>query len=159
GAFPEARSGAPSASNIPPFAVTGNIAANHDQLLGLEFAWVAGPLYVQSEYIAVPVDQTAGPRLIFDATYINVSYFLAGENRTYNKLFGIIDRVYPFENFFRVRSGDGPICNGKGAWEIAARYSYIDLDDANIQGGTMHDFTVGLNWYLNANTRVKWELI
>lgn len=157
--FPEARSGAPLGNNIPPFVSTGNINADHDQLLGLEFAWVAGPLFIQSEYIGVPVAQTNGPDLYFDAAYINVSYFLTGENRTYNKLFGIIDRVFPFEDFFRVRGSDGCICSGKGAWEIAARYSFIDLNDANIQGGRLHDFTIGLNWYLNPYTRVKWEVI
>ena len=158
-AFPEARSGVPAANNIPPFVNTGPINANHDQLIGLEFAWVAGPLYIQSEYIGVPVSQVGGPDLYFDAAYVNVSYFLTGENRTYNKLFGIIDRVFPFEDFFRVRGSDGSLCTGKGAWEIAARYSFIDLNDANIQGGTLHDFTIGLNWYLNPYTRVKWELI
>lgn len=101
---------------------TGNIAADHDQLIGLEFAWVEGPLFIQSEYMAVPVDQIGGPCLIFDAAYVNVSYFLTGENRTYNKQFGIIDRVFPFEDFFRVRTGGGSISTGKGAWEIAARY-------------------------------------
>lgn len=157
--FPEARSGAPSASNIPPFVSTGSIAADHDQLFGAEFAWIHGPLYVQSEYIAVPVAQTGGPDLYFDAAYVNVSYFLTGEHRTYNKQSGIMDRVFPFENFFRVRTEEGSVCTGSGAWEIAARYSFIDLEDANIRGGRLYDFTIGLNWYLNPFTRVKWELI
>lgn len=158
-AFPEAKSGAPALNSIPPFASTGIIHADHQQLFGAEFAWVAGPLFIQSEYIGVPVSQVNGPGLFFDAAYVNVSYFLTGEHRTYNKLFGIIDRVFPFEDFFRVRDGDGCICQGWGAWEIAARYSFIDLTDANIQGGTLHDFTIGLNWYLNPYTRVKWEVI
>ena len=130
-----------------------------DERSGIQFAWVAGPLFIQSEYCAVSVDQVGGSQLFFDSAYVNVSYFLTGEHRTYNKLFGMIDRVFPHENFFRVRTADGGIGRGKGAWEIAGRYSFIDLNDANIQGGTLHDFTLGLNWYLNAFTRVKWELI
>jgi len=156
---PEVRAGAPAATNIPNFVNTGNITADHNQLFGVEWALVYGPLYIQSEYIAVPVDQRNGPNLFFDAAYINVSYFVTGESRTYNKLFGIMDRVFPFENFFRVRTEEGSIANGKGAWEIAARYSFIDLDDANIRGGRLHDYTIGLNWYLNAYTRMKWEYI
>lgn len=155
-AAPEARTGA---TNLPIFVDTGNLRAEHNQLFGAEWAFIYGGLYIQSEYIAVPVNQVAGPNLFFDAAYVNVSYFLTGESRTYNKLFGIIDRVFPFENFFRVRGQDGSVATGWGAWEIAVRASYIDLTDANIRGGRLHDYTVGLNWYLNAYTRVKWELI
>lgn len=158
-AFPEARSGVPSAASLPTFVNTGNIKVDHSQLFGAEFAWVAGPFYVQSEYIAAPIDQAAGPNLFFDAAYVNVSFFLTGENRTYNKQFGSIDRVHPFEDFFRVRTGGGSIVTGKGAWEVATRYSVINLNDANIQGGNLRDITFGLNWYLNAYTRVKWEII
>jgi phosphate-selective porin OprO and OprP len=156
---PEARPGSPGPTNVPNFVNTGAIAADHNQLVGLEYALVYGPLYIQTEYIAAPVDQLGAPDLYFDGAYINVSYFLTGENRTYNKLFGILDRVFPDENFFRVRDESGFVVNGKGAWEIAARYSTIDLTDENIQGGRMHNYTIGLNWYLNAYTRVKWELI
>jgi phosphate-selective porin OprO/OprP len=145
--------------NVPLFVDTGMILADNYELLGAEWALVYGPLYIQSEYIAVPVNQLTGPDLYFDAAYVNVSYFLTGENRTYNKLRGIIDRVFPFENFFRVRADDDCVVTGTGAWEIAARYSYIDLDDANIQGGRLHNYTIGLNWYLNAFARIKWELI
>jgi phosphate-selective porin OprO/OprP len=107
----------------------------------------------------VPVQQTAGPDLDFHGGYAYVSYFLTGEHRPYIKDQGIHGRVIPFENFFRVRSCDGPIVTGKGAWEIAARVSYIDLTDENIVGGVEKNGTLGLNWYLNPYTRVKWEYI
>ena len=157
-AFPEARPGTPG-PEFPPFVDTGLIRADHNQLFGVEWAFVYGGLYIQSEYIAAPVNQVAGPDLYFDGAYLNISYFLTGESRTYNKLFGIIDRVFPFEDFFLVRTEGGGIASGWGAWEIAARASFIDLDDANIQGGRLHDYTLALNWYLNAYTRIKWEVI
>jgi len=48
---------------------------------------------------------------------------------------------------------------GKGAWEIAARFSNIDLTDAAIDGGDMDIMSLGVNWWLtptflvNANYR------
>ncbi|MFO0904520.1 MAG: porin [Pirellulales bacterium] len=159
GSFPEARAGNPLPPGIPLFVNTGIIANNDHQLFGLETALVYGPLYIQSEFMATSVNQIGGPDLFFHGAYVNASYFLTGEHRTYNKLFGIIDRVFPTENFFRVRTEDGAICNGKGAWEVAARYSYVDLTDANIQGGTLRNVTLGLTWHLTAFTRVKWEVI
>ena len=41
-----------------------------------------------------------------------------------------------------------------GAWEIAGRFSYLDLNDKAIQGGTITDYTAGLNWYLNPYTKL-----
>ncbi len=156
--FPEAQAGAPN-GNIPPFVSTGNIAAENQQLLDVEYAWIRGPLSFQTEFVVVPVAQIGGPDLTFHAGYAYVSYFLTGESRPYDKKLGIFDRVIPFENFFRVRTEEGTIANGRGAWEVAARWSYIDLTDENIEGGVLHDITLGLNWYLNPYTRVKWEYI
>jgi phosphate-selective porin OprO and OprP len=156
--FPEARQGTPSTPGIPPFVDTGVINALNDQRAGAEFAFVYGPLYLQAEYIAAWVDQINGPPLFFQSAYGFVSYFLTGENRTYNKRLGTIDRVYPYENFFRVRTDEGT-ATGWGAWEVAARWSYIDLTSQNIQGGRLNDATVSLNWHLNPYTRVKWEYI
>lgn len=157
--FPEARAGTPNpTSGIPPFVDTGIIDANSDQRLGWEFAMVHGPLYLQSEYMCMWVDQIGGQPLFFQGVYAFASFFLTGENRTYDKERATIDRVYPYENFFRVRTNDG-IATGLGAWEIGARWSYIDLTSQNIQGGRLNNFTFALNWHLNPYTRVHWEYV
>jgi phosphate-selective porin OprO and OprP len=155
--FPEARTGTEQVG-IPAFVDTGTIDARNDQRFGVEAAFVHGPLYIQGEYVGTWVDQIGGEPLVFHGAYGFVSYFLTGEHRTYNKQAGTLDRVYPFENFFRVRTDDG-IEEGCGAWEIAARWSYIDLDSQNIRGGTLSDLTLSLNWHLNPYTRVRWEYI
>ncbi|MEQ9446314.1 MAG: porin, partial [Rhodospirillaceae bacterium] len=44
---------------------------------------------------------------------------------------------------------------GGGAVEIAFRYDFADLTDSNILGGEMDRYTLGVNWYLNGNTRIS----
>ena len=41
-----------------------------------------------------------------------------------------------------------------GAWEIAARTSWLDLSDGQIRGGRMVIFTGGVNWYWNRYIRI-----
>jgi phosphate-selective porin OprO/OprP len=41
---------------------------------------------------------------------------------------------------------------GAGAWEIAARYSRLDLEEAG-QAPALSDITAGVSWYLNPNFR------
>ncbi|MFM8220119.1 MAG: porin, partial [Planctomycetaceae bacterium] len=48
---------------------------------------------------------------------------------------------------------------GWGAWEVAGRWSYIDLNSRDIQGGRLNDATLGLNWYLTANAKVQFNYI
>ena len=44
-----------------------------------------------------------------------------------------------------------------GAWEMKARWSYLDLDPLN--KGQYNDFTFGFNWYWTDRTRVMFDWI
>lgn len=139
---------------IPTFVNTGTFASRDNNLVQVEASTVLGPLSIQGEYYAVFVNQTAAPAAYLHGAYVFVSYFLTGENRVYNRNQGIYDMVTPFANFFRLRTADREVATGPGAWEIAARFSTINLTDRNLQGGTLNDFTLGVNWYLNSQMRV-----
>lgn len=138
----------------------GNVGDIH--LFNPEIAFMYGPFSVQSEFMGASYvrDQGVGDAF-FPATYVQVSYFLTGENRGYDRADGAFDRVKPFENFFRVRAADGNVYTGKGAWELAYRYSFLDLDHASaaVFGGYASDHTFGVNWYLNPYTRLMFNYI
>ena len=160
--------GPPSPSNYmngmpgpfaPIFVDTGNIPARNFQLFDPEFALIMGPLSLQSEYAFAFVEQIGGPPLFFNGYMAQLSWFLTGEHRPYDRKQGIHTRMQPFEDFFRVRTRSQGVQTGLGAWEIAARFSNIVLNDHNIRGNNLTDFTVGLNWYLNPYTRWKFNYI
>lgn len=138
---------------------TTALLADNYQLFNAEVAYVYGPFSVQSEYTAAVVDHGGGASSEFDGMYIQASYFLTGEHRPYGRSDGTFGRVKPFENFFCVRDGDGDVQMGKGAWEVAYRYSCLDLNDGPIVGGRVSDHTVGLSWYLNPYTKVMWNYV
>jgi phosphate-selective porin OprO/OprP len=102
---------------------------DNSQVFGGETALVCGPLSLQSEAFVMSVNRTSGATNSFYGCYAYASYFLTGESRPYNRKMGTFDRVRPFENFFRVRTADGDVKTGRGAWELAYRISYIDMLD------------------------------
>ncbi len=133
---------------VPFFVATGPLRVNTYHVFGAELLWVHGPLSVQSETMLNVVNQVGDrPTGLLAGTYGQVGYFLTGEHRPYDRKSGAIDRVIPFHNM--KFCGDNENGSGWGAWEVAARFSYLDLNDENIRGGTLTDFTVGVNWYLN----------
>jgi len=144
----------PEAHLAPQFVDTMNIPARNRNLVGVEAALVYDSLSVQGEYVHAFVDgkASADPDPQFSGFYAFASYFLTGEHRPYSTSSATFGRVRPKHNFL---DGKG----GLGAWEVAARYSYIDLNDEGIRGGELGDFTLGLNWYLNPNYRVMFNYI
>lgn len=132
------------------FVDTGTFLENVDNRVGLEGAVVYGPLSLQGEFIQAWADRPDGysrPAYFYGA-YGYISYFLTGENRRYSKTSGAFSGVRP-KNNFSLKKGTW------GAWEVAARYSHLDLDQKRqeITGGILNDVTLGLNWYLTPNLR------
>ena len=141
----------PEAHLTNRFVDTGRFPAESLDLVGVEAAVVVGPASFQSEYIYNSVHQPNGGDASFGSFYLQGSYFLTGERRPYRASGGHFNRVKPLHNL-----GDQ---NGWGAWEIALRYSQLDLNDQLINGGELRDVTLGLNWYLNPTTRLMWNYV
>ena len=128
------------------FVDTGDFATDGVHLYGLEVAAVRGSTTLQSELILSHVDTVSGGSGQFWGGYIQANHFLTGEVRPYVLVQGLFGRVIP-KHYFDWRGG------GWGAWEIAARYSYLDLNDGDVRGGILSDLTLGLNWHLRPHIR------
>ena len=149
----------PGPNNGTPFFVqTGPLHVKNFNVAGTELLWVNGPCSLQSEAMVNFVEQFDAPNAVLPGVYAQVGYFLTGEHRPYDRVAGAVDRIQPFTNFFSVDTSEGR-CTGLGAWEVAARFSYLNLDDENIRGGTLTDFTAGINWYWNAYTKMVFNYI
>ena len=138
------------------------MSADSVQTYGPELLAIEGPLAVQAEatFTAVqnarllyvnPGRNIGNP--MFWGTYGEVSYILTGEHRGYDKRLGTYDRIKVKNN--AGWSPNGPC--GWGAWQVAYRYSYLDLNDTGIQGGVLQQHTFGLNWYLNDNAKIQFN--
>jgi phosphate-selective porin OprO and OprP len=147
---------------------TGNIIADDVQSVNGELLFYLGPFWIQSETCVAHTDNAVFPAtstgtrrgdLNYYGSYVQVGYFLTGDNRGYDKRMGKYDRVRPLENFFLVRDENGHIQYGLGAWELVYRYSYVNLNDDMIQGGIYGEHTVGLNWYWNSNIKFQFNYI
>lgn len=117
---------------------------------GADLGFAAGPLWLQAEYIEQMYDNSVS-RMNFSAMSFAASYMLTGEDRPYDKKSHNLGRVMPAHNY-----GDG---DGTGAWEVAGRYDAIDLDDNPSSAGEADQWTAGINWYLNPNTKVMWNYV
>jgi len=134
------------------FVSTGKMKeAESYTLFGGELAFAMDRLLVQGEYMGATVamceesdksgrDETCDPS--FTGMYGFVSYFLTDDTHPYDVTSGEFGGVKP--------SGK------KGAVELAARYSMLNLtdEDADILGGESTALTVGINWYPNANIKI-----
>jgi phosphate-selective porin OprO/OprP len=138
---------------------TGAIAnVAHAQVYSGEIAGGYGPLFFQGEYFWYNIERLFGlPSVQFNGWYAEGSWTITGEGRKYNPAAGAYFGVVP-NNPFSLTMGTW------GAWEIAARYSHVDLNDLftpgipttvtnGVAGGAQNIYTIGLNWYVNKNVR------
>ncbi|MBY0511664.1 MAG: OprO/OprP family phosphate-selective porin [Rhodospirillaceae bacterium] len=130
------------------------------QIYSAELAGTFENFFAQGEYFHYIVDRRGKTSAKFDGGYLLASYTIGGR-RSYNSASGSYGGVNPVTPF-------SPSTGGMGAFEIAARVSYINLTDQYasgrtaafqpnaVNGGQQTNVTVGLNWFWNSN--MLWKL-
>jgi len=174
-------------SNGIKLANSGSLPANHLTQWGVEAAGNFFNFYGQAGYYAFQVDRaptayktytsaSASATTIvqpsnnnFSAWYVQASWILTGESKGYNAANGAFTPPKPAQPF-SLSNG------GWGAWELAPRYSDLNLNDHindtsnvvtnwtgtatrtytyynTVRGGDQKIATIGLNWYPNSTVR------
>ena len=154
---------------------TGRFLANSFDLYHVELAGNAGPAHFQSEFMLETINQLNGPVVYEPAAYAQCGYMLTGESVGYLKQAGVLDyNVVPHTPFFG--TGRRGQLVGWGAWELAARWTWVDLSGVNVRpsnilpgppsiippsrnAGVLNETTVGVNWWWNRFTRVQFNWI
>ncbi len=136
---------------------TGTIANVTDAWAwNLESAVTYDNFLTQAGYFKYGVDQrgiTTLRGLGFNGWYAEASWVLTGESRGWSAANASFTNPKPRVNF----SADG---GGWGAWELAGRFSTLDLNDnqgviggalpaGGLRGGEQRIGTLGINWYPN----------
>lgn len=126
---------------------TGSINADSNLRMVAETAYTQGPFSLQGEYYYVDIDRDSSTLadLDFSGYYVEGSWFLTNDMRNYSGKKGSYGKIKPSSIV-----GKG----GIGAWQIAARFSSVDLNDADIAGGDAQNFSLGLNWFATNNIRM-----
>jgi phosphate-selective porin OprO/OprP len=148
---------------IDPTAIvsTGAMAGvSGAKVYSAEAAATYGPLYLQGEYFWFDIERkflTNLPSVRFEGGYAEAAFALTGETRAYLPASSSYGGLIP-KNPFSLTGG------GWGAWEIALRYSTINLNDqlaqANgVAGGRQTIYTAALNWYISRNVRVMLDYL
>jgi len=142
---------------------TGAIASDGLTAYGLEGGASWRNLYAAGEWYKVDVNREAVPPAVsafdpsFSGWYVQGAWAITGEHHAWTNASGGFVGLKPAKPFDRSKGT-------WGAWEIAARYSVLDLNDhagvfgaaapaGGIRGGEQEITTVGLNWYPNSVVR------
>lgn len=125
--------GNPASNVTSPYVDTGKMPGNHAWNTGFEALWNAGPYSLLAEYVTSSVSSRSAGDPNFSGGYLTASWVLTGEHRPYDRKAAYARRVQPAGRW--------------GAWEVMARYGRVNLDDANVHGGTMRGGWAGLNWW------------
>ena len=129
----------------PRMVNTGWLPADGMRLIGAEFVLARSSFWLQGELMSAQVDLLADGRSArFDAQYVEAGWFLTGERKPYSRSSRTFTRLRP----------KAPVPEGRGAWELAARWDHIDLSGGSVLGGSQQSLSVALNWYLRDNLRV-----
>jgi phosphate-selective porin OprO/OprP len=136
----------PEAFPAPYFVDTGEFPATATKMTAVEAYYRPGPWLFGTEYFFQKADSPQTDNPLFHGGDAVATWLVTGETRTYNTRGGFFNQVSPRRPVFQ---------GGPGAWELVARFSYINLDDQAVRGGTFWRFTPMLNWHLSDNVRLE----
>ncbi len=127
---------------------TGSINADSNLRAVAELAYTYGPFSLQGEYYYVDIDRDSATLsdLDFSGYYAEGSWFLTDDMRNYSGRKGSYGKIKP---------GSVVGKGGLGAWQLAMRFSSVDLNDADIAGGEEQNFSLGMNWFATNNIRMS----
>ncbi len=164
---------------------TTALIADDSELFNAQAAVVYGPLSLQAEgyaeqglglqrgLLAAGRPRRTNPEL--NGAYVQATLFLTGEHRNYLREVGGFGKIRPLEPFYLAPRCGSCRCFGKGAWELAARLDYLNLNSAafaafpgvpGVAGSSVaavptigfeRDLLFGINWYLNPNAKMQWN--
>jgi phosphate-selective porin OprO/OprP len=142
---------------------TGSLIADGLVAYGLEAGGSFKSLYVAGEWFKIDVQRTLVGAVAspfdpsFSGWYVQGAWTVTGEHRPWNAQSGGFRGIRPAKPF-DLKKG------GIGAFEIAGRYSVLDLNDqqglplvaapfGGIRGGKQRITSIGVNWYPNSVVR------
>lgn len=129
----------PEFNQSPLFVDTDYLTANSALTYNVEASWRKGPFWILGEYILNDVDAPQLGNPDFSGYYLSGVWALTGEMRSYIRRSGVFS---PLPVAKSVNQG------GWGSWEVAARWSELDLTDGLVAGGDMQIASLGVNWWL-----------
>ncbi len=127
------------------------ISDGNNTRLSPQLTYYRGPFGLLASYVSSKHEVALGAerhKLTHHAWLLAASWVLTGENAGYNG-------VTPRQNF---SLSDGTW----GAWELAARYSQLDIDNDTFplfsnpatSATKVSSYTLGVNWFLNRNVKL-----
>lgn len=125
---------------------SGIFAAHHSNMYGVETYYRDGPWMLGMEYYFNQVAAPDSGDPLFHGGEIFAAWLLTGETRPYSARGALFQAVSPARTVFE---------GGPGAWELVLRYSYADLNEAEIRGGRFRRITPMVNWYLSDHVRLE----
>jgi phosphate-selective porin OprO/OprP len=141
----------PEANIANPLPRTTAINVRAEHIFGTEMVGIYGPFYGHFESSVVWQDRKTGKTTHTKSAFLEFGAFLTGEHRPYDPEQGIFSRVRP-DNPVSIRGG------GWGAWQLAVRMSFLDLN-TNVTADsprpqTYPELGVSLNWFLRSSLRL-----
>ena len=142
----------PETGNMPRFVDTGTetgpFDAESSTLYNWELGFRSGPIWLMAEYSDNHIDAPDSGNPNFTGYHLSGTWSLTGEMRGYKNNRGVFDGLPIAQSVLQ---------GGRGATELALRYSSIDLTDGLITGGEMDIATLQFNWWLTQSMAVSFN--